>query len=163
MIAAIIRLVYMSRMIHEPDITWALGPAQIWTSLEPSLGIVSSCLITTFRPIVSGIRNIFGLKYNRKDDRVSNQYRQTIGSMAPRRAPCSKAHGVEDDEEELTLYHDVRRYKVSVTTGTTQHGVLDASQQNIEESLRQEWRELSPKGAPDDRIQVETSFVVKKG
>jgi hypothetical protein len=83
--------------------------------------------------------------------------------MAPRRAPCSKAHGVEDVEEELTLYHDVGRYKVSVTTGTTQHGVLDASQQNIEESLRQKWRELSPKGAPDDRIQVETSFVVKKG
>ncbi|KAG9718780.1 hypothetical protein KCU86_g22881, partial [Aureobasidium melanogenum] len=47
-IAAIIRLVYMSRMMHEIDITWALGPAQIWTSLEPSLGIVSSCLITTF-------------------------------------------------------------------------------------------------------------------
>ncbi|KAG9618423.1 hypothetical protein KCU64_g22631, partial [Aureobasidium melanogenum] len=54
-IAAIIRLVYMSRMMHEIDITWALGPAQIWTSLEPSLGIVSSCLITTFRPIMSAI------------------------------------------------------------------------------------------------------------
>ncbi|KAH0254152.1 hypothetical protein KCU91_g18145, partial [Aureobasidium melanogenum] len=52
-IAAIIRLIYMSRMMHEIDITWALGPAQIWTSLEPSLGIVSSCLITTFRPIMS--------------------------------------------------------------------------------------------------------------
>ncbi|KAH0174745.1 hypothetical protein KCU67_g608, partial [Aureobasidium melanogenum] len=35
-IAAVIRLVYMSHMMHATDITWALGPAQIWTSLEPS-------------------------------------------------------------------------------------------------------------------------------
>ncbi|KAG9705940.1 hypothetical protein KCU69_g4090, partial [Aureobasidium melanogenum] len=61
-IAAIIRLVYMSRMMHETDITWALGPAQIWTSLEPSLGIVSPCLITTFRPMMSGIRSSIAVK-----------------------------------------------------------------------------------------------------
>ncbi|KEQ68250.1 hypothetical protein M436DRAFT_32454, partial [Aureobasidium namibiae CBS 147.97] len=55
-IAVIIRLVYMSRMIRETDIMWALGPAQIWTSLEPSSGIVSACLITTFHPILRSIR-----------------------------------------------------------------------------------------------------------
>ena len=152
----------MSRMIRETDITWALGPAQIWTSLEPSLGIVSACLITTFRPILRGIRIIFRLEDHSKGNRLSYHDRQTIGSMAQRKLSHPKPKDQEDDEEELTLYHDVGRYKVSVTTGTSQQGVQIMSKENVEESSRQEWRETLRKGAPDDRIQVERSFVVKK-
>jgi hypothetical protein len=160
-IAAIIRLVYMSRMIHEIDITWALGPAQIWTSLEPSLGIVSACLITTFRPILRGIRTMLGLKDHSKVSRLSDHNRRTIGSMAPRKVkhPNSKKEG--DDEEELMPYY-VGRYKVSVTTGTLQQGVQGPSQQDVQELLRQEWQNPLGKGTPDDGIQVETSFLVKK-
>jgi len=82
--------------------------------------------------------------------------------MAQRKLPHPKPKDQEDDEEELTLYHDVGRYKVSVTTGTSQQGVQIMSKENVEESSRQEWRETLRKGAPDDRIQVERSFVVKK-
>ena len=149
-------------MIRETDITWALGPAQIWTSLEPSLGIVSACLITTFHPILRGIRIIFRLEDHSKGNKLSYHDRQTIGSMAQRKRPHPKPKDQEDGEEELTLYHDVGRYKVSVTTGTSQQGGQIMSKDNVEESSRQEWRETSRKGAPDDGIQVETSVVVKK-
>jgi hypothetical protein len=151
----------MSRMIHETDITWALGPAQIWTSLEPSLGIVSSCLITTFRPIVSGVRTVFGLRDNSKDDGLSDYNRQTIGSMGLCRVPRSKPQEEEDDEEELTPYRNAGKYKASVTTGKSQQGVQEALQQDIQQLPLQGGRELLEKRAPSDRIQVETSYVVK--
>ncbi|KAG9883392.1 hypothetical protein KCU98_g19107, partial [Aureobasidium melanogenum] len=86
-IAAIIRLVYMSHVMHETDITWALGPAQIWTSLEPSLGIVSSCLITTFRPIMSGIRSMFGLKDSGKANKLPSHTEQGYGRGASHKVP----------------------------------------------------------------------------
>lgn len=151
----------MSRMIHETDITWALGPAQIWTSLEPSLGIVSSCLITTFRPIVSGVRTMFGLRDNSKDDGLSDYNRRTIGSMAPCRIPRSKPQEEEDDEEELTPYRNAGKYKASITTGKSQQGVQESLQQDVQQLPLQGGRELLEKRAPSDRIQVETSYVVK--
>lgn len=102
MIAAIIRLVCMSHMMPETDITWALGPAQIWTSLEPSLGIVSSCLIITFRPIMSGIRSMFGLKDSGKANKLPNHTEQRYGRGASHKVPrFGGPHEEGYDEEEL--------------------------------------------------------------
>jgi hypothetical protein len=161
-IAAIIRLVYMSRMIHEKDITWVLGPAQIWTSLEPSLGIVSACLITTFRPILRGIRTVFRLEDHSKASRLSDHNKRTIGSMGPRKITHPNSKKERDDEEELMPYHDVREYKVSVTAGTSREGVPELSQRDFQELKRQEWRNSLGRGTPDEGIQVHTSFVVEK-
>jgi hypothetical protein len=161
-IAAIIRLVYMSRMIHEKDITWVLGPAQIWTSPEPSLGTVSACLITTFRPILRAIRTVFRLEDHSKASRLSDHNKRTIGSMGPRKVPHPNSKRERDDEEELMPYHDVRMYNVLVTAGTSRKGAQELSQRDVQELMCQEWRHPLAKGKPDDGIKVETSFVVKK-
>jgi hypothetical protein len=161
-IAAIIRLVYMSRMIHEVDITWVLGPAQIWTSLEPSLGIVSACLITTFRPILRGFRTVFRLKDHSKVSISSDHDRRTIGSMGLRKVPHPSSKKERDDEEELMPCYIVGGYMASVTAGTSREGVQGLSQQDVQKLMRQEWQNPLEKGTLDEGIQVETSFVVEK-
>jgi hypothetical protein len=104
---------------------------------------------------------MLGLKDHSKVSRLSDHNRRTIGSTAPRKVkhPNSKKEG--DDEEELMPYY-VGRYKVSVTTGTPQQGVQGSSQQDVQELMHEEWQDPIEKGTSDDRIQVETSFVVKK-
>ena len=89
-------------MMHEIDITWALGPAQIWTSLEPSLGIVSSCLITTFRPIMSAICSMFRLKDSGKANKLPSHTEQGYGRGASHKVPRFRGpHEEGYDEEEL--------------------------------------------------------------
>ena len=148
----------MSRMMHETDITWALGPAQIWTSLEPSLGIVSSCLITTFRPIMSGIRSMFGLKDSGKANKLPSHTEQRYGRAASRKVPgfggpYEEGYG-EEELEELQLCGVGGEYKASVTT--------EAPHQDDQKVSSQGRPNFSRKGALDHRIQVETSVIVKE-
>ncbi|THW83078.1 hypothetical protein D6C86_09553 [Aureobasidium pullulans] len=128
-IAAVIRLVYMSHMMHATDITWALGPAQIWTSLEPSLGIVSSCLITIFPPMVSGVRSILGLKRESINDRSLGRKLPSFGSMAPD-PRCRNGNtfrfGVEEDGLALVAWSGCNQARITAVSGpTSSYGVAE--------------------------------------
>ncbi|KIL88139.1 hypothetical protein FAVG1_08216 [Fusarium avenaceum] len=43
-IASAVRINYLELFSKSEDLTWAMGPVAIWSSVEPSLGIVSACL-----------------------------------------------------------------------------------------------------------------------
>lgn len=43
-VAAIIRINYLSVMGADNDKTWAMGPVGLWTAVEPSIGVITTCL-----------------------------------------------------------------------------------------------------------------------
>ncbi|KAM3069088.1 hypothetical protein ACMFMF_009053 [Clarireedia jacksonii] len=55
-VASIVRIYYLTRLTTGIDITYILGPAFAWSSLEPSVAIIGACL-PTFAPLFRGIRN----------------------------------------------------------------------------------------------------------
>ncbi|KAI4719851.1 hypothetical protein E4T48_03946 [Aureobasidium sp. EXF-10727] len=49
-VASGVRIYYLTRLTREVDVTWIFGPAFGWSSLEPSVAIISACL-PTFAPL----------------------------------------------------------------------------------------------------------------
>ncbi|CAJ2511778.1 Uu.00g074030.m01.CDS01 [Anthostomella pinea] len=43
-VTGVVRTLYMYRFAHSVDITWLMGEICVWSSIEPSVGIVSACL-----------------------------------------------------------------------------------------------------------------------
>ncbi|KAI5241255.1 hypothetical protein E4T43_05579 [Aureobasidium subglaciale] len=54
-VASGVRIYYLTRLTREVDVTMILGPAFGWSSLEPSIAIISACL-PTFAPLFRGLR-----------------------------------------------------------------------------------------------------------
>ncbi|KAL7780177.1 hypothetical protein CFE70_010199 [Pyrenophora teres f. teres 0-1] len=49
--ASLYRLITINRLVHTKDISWAKSDVFIWSSVEPSVGIISGCL-PTLRPLM---------------------------------------------------------------------------------------------------------------
>lgn len=43
-VASIVRIYYLSEFTKAIDVTWLMGPVFIWSTIEPSIGIVCACL-----------------------------------------------------------------------------------------------------------------------
>lgn len=100
--------------------TWTLGPAFGWSSLEPSIAIISACL-PTFAPLFRGLRNKISNSSDNDETRSGTGYqlsrhasRLHSSQQVPNR-PRSQSHfSVEDDEAQLvhksnfrqTIYQD---------------------------------------------------------
>ncbi|KAK6615436.1 integral membrane protein pth11-like protein [Botrytis cinerea] len=56
-VASIVRIYYLTLLTSAIDITYILGPAFGWSSLEPSVAIIGACL-PTYAPLFRGIRNV---------------------------------------------------------------------------------------------------------
>ncbi|OBS24817.1 hypothetical protein FPOA_05354 [Fusarium poae] len=54
-IASAVRIHYLSVFSREIDTTWHMGPVAIWSSFEPSIGIVSACL-PSFKSLLRYLR-----------------------------------------------------------------------------------------------------------
>ncbi|KAF9638831.1 pth11-like integral membrane protein [Lasiodiplodia theobromae] len=54
-IASIVRIYYLAVFIKTVDVTWLMGPVFIWSSVEPSIGILSACL-PNLRPLFRSLR-----------------------------------------------------------------------------------------------------------
>ncbi|KAF7905650.1 uncharacterized protein EAF01_006171 [Botrytis porri] len=55
-VASIVRIYYLTLLTTAVDISFILGPAFGWSSLEPSVAIIGACL-PTYAPLFRGIRN----------------------------------------------------------------------------------------------------------
>lgn len=53
-VASAIRIHYLVEFRQKIDITWSMGSVFIWSTIEPALGIISSCLIS-LRPVIQKI------------------------------------------------------------------------------------------------------------
>lgn len=43
-VASIVRIYYLVKLLSDTDLSWIMGPVFIWSSVEPSIGILSACL-----------------------------------------------------------------------------------------------------------------------
>lgn len=49
-VASIVRIYYLLGLFQNVDVTWWMGPSFAWSSLEPSVAVISACL-PTFAPL----------------------------------------------------------------------------------------------------------------
>ncbi|KAF2139481.1 uncharacterized protein K452DRAFT_61114 [Aplosporella prunicola CBS 121167] len=104
-VASIIRIYYLAKLNEAIDATFAIGPAFVWTTVEPAVGIVSACL-PTFRPLFrkakalgSTIPRISMPTYPSSSQRTASEpktwHRQTEIELG-------EGRGYDDDEARLT-------------------------------------------------------------
>ncbi|ROV97415.1 hypothetical protein VMCG_06877 [Cytospora schulzeri] len=55
-VASIVRIYYLSEFMSALDITYVMGPVFIWSSVEPSVGILGACM-PTFPPLLKLARD----------------------------------------------------------------------------------------------------------
>ncbi|KAF5493503.1 Satratoxin biosynthesis SC1 cluster protein 4 [Colletotrichum fructicola] len=55
-VASVVRIYYLNGLFQNIDVTWWMGPSFAWSSLEPSVAIISACL-PTFAPLFRMGRN----------------------------------------------------------------------------------------------------------
>ncbi|KAH7120219.1 hypothetical protein B0J13DRAFT_599485 [Dactylonectria estremocensis] len=109
-IASIVRIYYLHQFFEQLDSTWWIGPTLAWSSIEPSVGIISACL-PTFAPLFRfnhssrSNSNPYYTKDKTEASRrgtmiASNMRSPRFGISSPSRNNTS--HVMEEDEVELT-------------------------------------------------------------
>lgn len=106
------RIYYIYQFSRQLDATWWMGPTMAWSSIEPSIAIVSACL-PTFAPLFRFNRphrsgsNPYYISdktvASRKGTQVANSMRNPgrFGISSPTHNNATR-HVIEDDEVELT-------------------------------------------------------------
>ncbi|KAI5196665.1 hypothetical protein E4T39_07678 [Aureobasidium subglaciale] len=72
-VASGVRIYYLTRLQQEIDLTMILGPAFGWSSLEPSIAIISACL-PTFAPLFRGLRKRSASKLGKSGQNSHSSY-----------------------------------------------------------------------------------------
>lgn len=70
-IASAVRVYYLDVFAKAADNTWAMGTVAIWSSVEPSMGIVSACL-PSFKSFLRYLRRKGGSKSRSSFPTISN-------------------------------------------------------------------------------------------
>lgn len=105
--ASIVRIHYLAVFLSATDVTYVVGPVFIWSSVEPSVGILSACL-PTFPPLIRLVRGKgkgnTGASYS-----VSEHLAAGVSGARRRAKSTQQLDGrtflqMEDDECELTSY-----------------------------------------------------------
>ncbi|KAF1351915.1 hypothetical protein BDV97DRAFT_135102 [Delphinella strobiligena] len=111
-IASAMRIHYLLILKSTTDLTWPMGPLFIWSSVEPALGIVSSCLIS-LRPVFQKLySSIFGggdKSANSSPSGKSNGYSRSGNATIGGSSNKSKCRGdlVDDELALVTIDGDV--------------------------------------------------------
>jgi hypothetical protein len=119
-VASIVRIYELNGLAHAVDATWWMGPGFAWSSIEPSVAIISACL-PTFAPLfrLGRTRNDASDGYERYHSSGQGRSRSDhvksggVGESVSRTRGTSRLGfgrnegnttfvGVEDDEIELT-------------------------------------------------------------
>lgn len=110
-VASTVRIYYLNGLFQNLDATWWMGPTVAWSSIEPSVAIISACL-PTFAPLFrfrqskrSGSSRYYvsnGTE-SRVGNTVTSSTRNTgrLGISSPGRTNMTH-YILEDDEVELT-------------------------------------------------------------
>lgn len=103
-VASLVRITALAEFMRALDVTWHMGPVFIWSSVEPSIGILSACL-PSLRPLWSHLRAKVSSYYPSHDDHQSRntQESKTFGAQkSPRSRGFKKIH-LTREEDEISL------------------------------------------------------------
>ncbi|KAF9876561.1 integral membrane protein pth11-like protein [Colletotrichum karsti] len=140
-VASVVRIYYLNGLFQNIDVTWWMGPGFAWSSLEPSVAIISACL-PTYAPLFRMGRN-----KSSKSSPYPYPSERSGGASGNGGARSQNARGthpsgsgfgpnrsggrsvVEDDEVELTC-------KVTCGDTTSSHGSEGKDSSDCERGIR---------------------------
>lgn len=113
-VASIVRISELAAFSKAVDVTWHMGPFFIWSSVEPSIGILSACL-PNLRPLWMLFR-----------DKVSS-YHTNISVNEPSYDPNQPRSGKYTSEQKGSKGHKLRRDEDEISLTTMAFGEHDSS------------------------------------
>ncbi|KAL4811207.1 hypothetical protein BDV18DRAFT_155812 [Aspergillus unguis] len=122
-VASIVRIYYLRKFMSTADVTWLMGPVFIWSTIEPSVGVVCACL-PHFAPLARiAHRSISSGYHSRQATGGQSENRQWPSHKYNSKQYASNRmnKGTDDDEIGLTNY---------VTTGVGD-GYKQLSEENV--------------------------------
>ncbi|KAJ5984730.1 hypothetical protein N7481_006829 [Penicillium waksmanii] len=101
-VASLVRIYYMAFLGHSVDITWIMGDVFIWSSVEPSIGILCACL-PTLKPLLRyTVEHFSSFSTGRQNESSQNNPRN---SSSKRESVARKPQTPLDwDEAQLTTH-----------------------------------------------------------
>ncbi|KAF2754642.1 hypothetical protein EJ05DRAFT_456834 [Pseudovirgaria hyperparasitica] len=111
-VSSAVRLVAQFR-VDEPDFTWAMNDTVIWTSIEPSLGLICACL-PTMRPLLNSFTQA-----SEKRSRRTTSYALSERSNPPQGSITRNGRGtwpLQTTESRSDLGRSETRSKIVVDT-----------------------------------------------
>lgn len=145
-VASVVRIYYLKALTTEIDLTWILGPSFAWSSLEPSVAIISACL-PTFAPLFRGLRTqnkdsgkVTVTTWSSTNDACSSQpvHLKSFDKRAPGYLHGESHFCIEEDEVQLTKSEDfanvVERQSSSGISSEYDHNITVQTQFRVERS-----------------------------
>ncbi|KAK7739763.1 hypothetical protein SLS53_005733 [Cytospora paraplurivora] len=94
-VASIVRIYYLSSFMNAVDVTYLMGPIFIWSSVEPSVGILGACM-PTFPPLIRLAKTKATQGYGNSDSYSSTPANTSVWSARRRQ------NRFDEDELQLT-------------------------------------------------------------
>ncbi|KAI4600166.1 hypothetical protein KJ359_001268 [Pestalotiopsis sp. 9143b] len=135
----IVRIYYLVQLDSGAiDVSWILGPAFGWSSLEPSVAIISACL-PTYAPLFRSLKNRTGKSSNSHGYNSRGTGPGLSHSQPPGFIQGQSHFRIEDDEVELTdknHYRSTQRSHSSSVSrpSTDDHGITVKTQIQVSSS-----------------------------
>ncbi|KAJ5592388.1 hypothetical protein N7537_009292 [Penicillium hordei] len=128
-IASFIRIYYITFLKTPYDYTWVIGNFYLWSSIEPSIGILCACLPTLYPLLRSIVARISGNSLRRYSEALRNQ------DTASKRIYIGRQRPLDWDETLLTT-HDVQVEMSGTRRDNAQdrHITVDTEFRIVEES-----------------------------
>ncbi|KAH7067458.1 hypothetical protein BKA63DRAFT_118165 [Paraphoma chrysanthemicola] len=149
--ASLYRIVTISHLVKTTDISWAKSDVFIWSSVEPSVGIISGCL-PTLRPLLKYILEAW-FKYipstNKSSGTGSRPYPLgTLETISKKRTRKIK----KKDDLESTNFTNTNFTQIEDDVEVDQHGqvIENKSGQRVVITAAKQDHEDSGKWRPDD-------------
>ncbi|KAI9830648.1 MAG: hypothetical protein M1819_005458 [Sarea resinae] len=113
-VASIVRIYYLVRLQTQIDLTWIMGSVFIWSSVEPSIGILSACL-PVLRPL---LRIVFRGYFNHSNKHTTSHdlepttgWQRFKGNKSHVTSRSQAGHGftgkLRPEDDEVMLTNDV--------------------------------------------------------
>ncbi|KAL6709108.1 hypothetical protein ACN47E_001924 [Coniothyrium glycines] len=122
--ASLYRIITITRLVQTMDISWAKSDVFIWSSVEPSIGIISGCL-PTLRPLLMRISSV-------------------VTSHIPSTRRKSSPHDTESNTQPMTPLETISKKstrKISRRDDLAE-STMDGTVDTLIESKRKSWNKL---------------------
>lgn len=99
--ASLYRIITITRLVQSMDISWAKSDVFIWSSVEPSIGIISGCL-PTLRPLLMYIINASPIdvsSFRKSSQQSESQQSHTLDTLETISKKRMRRINVNDDLE----------------------------------------------------------------
>jgi post-segregation antitoxin (ccd killing protein) len=120
--ASLYRIITITRLVHTTDISWAKSDVFIWSSVEPSIGIISGCL-PTLRPLMVQVMNALSSRIpsSRKSSRYTESPANSLNPLETISKKRTRKININDTLEGTINNEENRGERKSWIRSKTEH------------------------------------------